>query len=71
MTSNRNPSELATKWEEAWNSHDLDRILALYREDVIFKSPRIRTVSGEEAVFSGVNRQFVIIYVEYSIGALI
>jgi steroid delta-isomerase-like uncharacterized protein len=49
MTSNRGPSELAAKWEEAWNSHDLDRILALYSEDVIFKSPRIRTVSGEES----------------------
>ena len=35
--------------EEAWNSHDLDRILALYSEDVIFKSPRIRTVSGKES----------------------
>jgi hypothetical protein len=28
MTSNRDPSELAEKWEEAWNSHDLDQILA-------------------------------------------
>ena len=49
MISNRGPSELAAKWEEAWNSHDLDRILALYSEDVIFKSPRIRTVSGKES----------------------
>lgn len=49
MTSNRGPSELAAEWKEAWNSHDLDRILSLYSEDVIFKSPRIRTVSGEES----------------------
>jgi len=49
MISNRGPSELAAKWEEAWNSHDLDRILALYSEDVIFKSPRVRRVSGEES----------------------
>ena len=49
MISNRGPSELAAKWEEAWNSHDLDGILALYSEDVIFKSPRIRAVSGEES----------------------
>ena len=49
MTSNRGPSELAAEWKEAWNSHDLDRILRLYSEDVIFKSPRIRTVSGEES----------------------
>jgi ketosteroid isomerase-like protein len=49
MTSGKGPNELAVEWKEACNSHDLDRILALYREDVIFKSPRVRTVSGEES----------------------
>ena len=49
MTSGKGPNELAAEWKEACNSHDLDRILALYREDVIFKSPRVRTVSGEES----------------------
>ena len=49
MTSNRGQSELAAKVKEAWNSHDLDRIMALYSEDVIFKSPRVRTVLGEES----------------------
>ena len=60
MTSNRGPSELAAEWKEAWNSHDLDRILTLYSEDVIFKSPRIRTVSGEESGVLGANRRFEI-----------
>jgi hypothetical protein len=49
MTSNKTPKELAAKVKEAWNSHDLDRIVALYSEDVIFKSPRVRTVLGEES----------------------
>jgi SnoaL-like domain len=49
MTSNRDPNELAAEWKEACNSHDLERIVALYSEDVIFKSPRVRTVSGEES----------------------
>ena len=29
----------ATKWLEAWNSHNLDRILALYEPDFEFSSP--------------------------------
>jgi ketosteroid isomerase-like protein len=37
----------AVQWRDACNSHDLDRITAFYSEDVVFKSPRVRTVSGE------------------------
>jgi hypothetical protein len=36
------------KWKDACNSHDLDRILALYSETIVFKSPRVVTVFGEE-----------------------
>lgn len=39
----------AFNWKEACNSHDLDRILALYGENVVFKSPRVRTLSAEES----------------------
>src|SRR5215467_1249498 len=49
MTSNRDPNGLSAEWQEACNSHDLERIVALYSDDVIFKSPRVRTVSGEES----------------------
>ena len=38
----------ARKWQEACNSHDLERILALYSETAVFKSPRVRTLSGEQ-----------------------
>jgi len=31
----------AQSWREACNSHDLDRILALYSDAIVFKSPRV------------------------------
>ena len=45
----KSKSDLASEWKAACNSHDLDRILALYSEDVVFKSPRVCTVAGEES----------------------
>ncbi len=37
----------AAEWIEAWNSHDLDRILAHYSDDFEFASPFIIQVVGE------------------------
>ncbi len=37
----------AREWIEAWNSHDLDRVLAHYSEDFEFSSPKIIEVMGE------------------------
>jgi ketosteroid isomerase-like protein len=41
----------AEEWEAAWNSHDLDRIVAPYADDVVFSSPhvvrRLGVPSGE------------------------
>jgi hypothetical protein len=37
----------ATEWIEAWNSHNLDRIMSHYSESLEFSSPRIITVAGE------------------------
>jgi len=31
--------EIASEWVAAWNSHDLDRIMAHYSEDVVLTSP--------------------------------
>ncbi len=39
----------AVRWRQTCNSHDLDRIAALYGETVVFKSPRVRTISGEQS----------------------
>ena len=37
----------ARDWIEAWNSHDLDRILAHYTDDFEFSSPKIIELMGE------------------------
>lgn len=37
----------ARDWIEAWNSHDLERILSHYAEDFVMASPRIAAVAGE------------------------
>jgi ketosteroid isomerase-like protein len=37
----------AREWVEAWNSHDLARILAHYAEDVEFASPFVIAITGE------------------------
>jgi ketosteroid isomerase-like protein len=42
------PNEFAREWVEAWNSHDLGRILAHYEDDVVLISPRARLVLGVE-----------------------
>lgn len=37
----------ATEWIDAWNSHDLDRILSHYTDDFQLSSPFIPLVAGE------------------------
>ncbi len=39
--------QFAAEWIEAWNSHDLDRILAHYSKNFRFSSPFIAQVFGE------------------------
>jgi ketosteroid isomerase-like protein len=41
------PSKLAPDWIAAWNSHDLDRVLAFYTDDFEMSSPHIPTIAGE------------------------
>jgi hypothetical protein len=41
----------AADWIAAWNRHDLDAILSHYTDDVVFRSPRIALVLGEEIDF--------------------
>ena len=36
----------ARDWALGWNSHDLDRIMAHYREDVIFRSRKAVPLTG-------------------------
>lgn len=37
----------AREWIEAWNSHDLDRILSHYDDSFTMSSPLIVTIAGE------------------------
>jgi ketosteroid isomerase-like protein len=41
------PSILAPEWIAAWNSHDLDRVMAFYTDDFEMSSPHIVTIVGE------------------------
>jgi len=39
--------EFAAEWVEAWNAHDLPRILSHYRDDFEMSSPLIRSLMNE------------------------
>ena len=41
------PANLASQWIAAWNSHDLDRVLAFYTDDFEMSSPYIVDIVGE------------------------
>jgi hypothetical protein len=43
-----NHRDFATEWVQAWNSHDLERVLSHYDEAVTLISPRARLVLGVE-----------------------
>ena len=42
-----NAERLAREWVEAWNAHDLERILSHYAEDVEFASPFVAAILGD------------------------
>ncbi|MCP5159458.1 MAG: nuclear transport factor 2 family protein [Gammaproteobacteria bacterium] len=42
----KNPQEFAMNWIEAWNSHDLDRILSHYTDDFAITTPMIKLAMG-------------------------
>jgi len=41
-----NHRDFAMEWVQAWNSHDLERVLSHYDDSVILISPRARLVLG-------------------------
>lgn len=40
------PEGFARDWQDGWNSHDLDRILAHYVDDVVFRSAKAAAQVG-------------------------
>lgn len=47
MITKAHADKLGKDWIEAWNSHDLDRILSHYSEDFVMSSPHIAAIAGE------------------------
>ncbi len=45
----QNLEAFAEDWIDAFNSHDLDRILSHYTEDVRLYSPRVKMVMGPDS----------------------
>jgi hypothetical protein len=49
MLTEEQVRELADHWVKAWNSRDLDRIMAHYDDDVVLVSPVAATMLGDPA----------------------
>jgi hypothetical protein len=47
MVSREFAEEFARQWVEAWNSHDLEKVLAHYADDFVMSSPYIAVIAGE------------------------
>ena len=43
------PGEFVADWVDAWNAHDIDRVLAHFHDDVTFTSPVATAVLPESA----------------------
>ncbi len=55
MTPNApEPTQFATEWISAWNSRDIEAVLARYTDDVLFTSPTaLRVVPASEGTVRG------------------
>jgi len=47
MLTEHQARELAEHWVQAWNSHDLDRVMAHYADGVVLISPVAATILGD------------------------
>lgn len=58
-----NDADFARRYYEAWNSHDLEAILALYADDIEFSSPYIAALGfSPDGVIHG--KQLLRLYIE-------
>ena len=53
--------QFATKWEEAWNSHDINKIMEHYASDIMVISPIAEKIMGNPKVkgFEAVKSYFM------------
>ncbi len=49
MISTEKAQELVQDWIEIWNSHNIDNIISQYSDDVIFTSPFVAKLLGDES----------------------
>jgi len=49
--------EHITKWTDAWNNHDLKKILSLYSEDILFSSPKVKLVFPDRQIAKITNKR--------------
>lgn len=48
------PKPFAERWLKAWNAHDLDAVLALFHDDIVFTSPlAMKIVPESDGVLRG------------------
>ena len=47
ITHTLDPWQFAQDWQDGWNSHDLDRIMAHYHEEVVFRSAKAQALVGK------------------------
>ena len=50
MISRKAGDRFARQWEASWNSHDIDRIIGYYAEDVVLVSPIAGELLGDPEV---------------------
>ena len=56
MISHAQADRFATEWIDAWNAHDLERILSHYSRDVEFRSPvAAQLVPDSRGVIHGID----------------
>ncbi|MEP6918179.1 MAG: nuclear transport factor 2 family protein [Acidobacteriota bacterium] len=54
MLTSSEADELAHRWIDAWNDHDLERIIAHYADEIVFSSPFIQRIgSSDSGAISG------------------
>jgi ketosteroid isomerase-like protein len=54
MITSEQARRFAEEWVDAWNRHDLGRILEHYAEDVVFSSPfAVRLIPGGDGTVRG------------------
>jgi len=49
MISKEKAQELSLDWIDSWNSHDIDRILSHYSNEIVFTSPFVVKLLGDNS----------------------